>query len=104
MVPEFEQAAFAAKVGELTPVVRTQYGYHVIRVDEHVTTPYDQVKPMLERNEKQKRMQAQLEAMKASVKPTFNEAYFPPAEAAPAAPAQQAPATPAATPGTTKKQ
>ena len=104
MVSEFEQAAFAAKVGELTPVVRTQYGYHVIRVDEHVMTPFDQVKPMLERNEKQKRMQTRLEELKASVKPTFNEAYFPPAEAAPAAPAQQAPATPAATPGTTKKQ
>ena len=34
MVKEFEDAAFDAKVGVTFGPVRTQFGYHVIRVDE----------------------------------------------------------------------
>ena len=88
MVPEFEKAAFEAKVGDVTPVVRTQFGYHIIKVEEHGHTPFEQVKPMLERNERQQRLQKTLEAMKETAKPTFNETYFaPPApQAAPPPP------------------
>src|SRR5947209_14412172 len=35
MVPEFEEAAFSAKVGEVTPVVKTQFGYHIIKIEGH---------------------------------------------------------------------
>ena len=31
MVKEFDQAAAALKPGEISPVIRTQYGYHIIR-------------------------------------------------------------------------
>lgn len=34
MVPEFEDAAFHASIGELTPPVKTQFGYHLIQVTE----------------------------------------------------------------------
>lgn len=88
MVPEFEQAAFTAKVGDVTPVVRTQFGYHIIKVDEHGSTPFEQVKPVIERNERQARLQAALEKMKTDAKATFNDTYFavPPPPAAPAPP------------------
>ena len=87
MVPEFEKAAFEAKVGELAPVTRTQFGYHIIKVDAHGSTPFEQVKPVLERNARQEALQAKLDAMKTTAKPTFNDTYFaaapPPAEAKP---------------------
>lgn len=35
MVPEFEKAAFEIKPGEIGAPIRTKFGYHVIKVEEH---------------------------------------------------------------------
>jgi peptidyl-prolyl cis-trans isomerase C len=87
MVPEFETAAFKAKPGEVTEVVKTPFGFHIIKVDAHDYTPFEGVKGPLERQTRQKKVQDALDAMKDSAKPTYNEAYFapPPAPPAPAA-------------------
>lgn len=47
MVPEFSRAAFALKVGELSTPVKTDYGWHVIKLEDRKAggaQPYDQVK------------------------------------------------------------
>ncbi len=46
MVPEFETAAFGQKVGEVGPLVKTDFGYHIIKVEERSdgeVAPFEEV-------------------------------------------------------------
>ncbi|HXA17720.1 MAG TPA: peptidylprolyl isomerase [Thermoanaerobaculia bacterium] len=94
MVPEFEQAAFSAKVGDVTPVVKTQFGYHIIKVEAHDSAPLEQVRPAIEKELKQTKLHAALDAMKESAHPTYDEAYFAPPPAPAAAAPESKPAAP----------
>lgn len=53
MVPEFEQAAFAAEIGQVVGPVKTQFGYHLIKVEsknEASVAPYAEVEKMIKQN------------------------------------------------------
>ena len=51
MVPEFDQAAWAMKPGETSGLVKSQFGFHIIKVTDRraaVTRTLEQVRPQLE--------------------------------------------------------
>ncbi len=58
MVPEFDAAAFSLKTNEVSDVITTQFGYHILIVTGHKpaqTIPFDQVKDDLEKYLKQRK-------------------------------------------------
>jgi peptidyl-prolyl cis-trans isomerase C len=68
MVPAFDQVAFSLKPGEISDVVATQFGYHIIKVAEKkpaTTVPYDEVKgrilEFLSNQKKQERIESFIE-------------------------------------------
>jgi peptidyl-prolyl cis-trans isomerase D len=51
VVPEFEEAAFGLKTGEISPVIQTAFGLHILKVDEiqeQKTDPLDKVKGQIQ--------------------------------------------------------
>lgn len=87
MVPEFEQAAFALKVGEVSGPVKTQFGYHIIKITGQKAAgvqPLDGVKDKIEKTllqeNQQKAYEDLLAKMRGEAKINVNEAALAPAE------------------------
>ena len=69
-VPEFEQAAFNTPKGQTTDIIRTSYGFHIIRVEDKQNArvkPLDEVKPQIEAAVKQQKSAAAAQSLANSV-------------------------------------
>ena len=86
MVPAFEQATFALKPGEISQPIKTQFGYHIIKLESKETRSFDEVKPEIERRLKPEMTQKAIEALVKQSNIDLNSAYFGPAPAPAAAP------------------
>lgn len=71
LVPEFEEAVFTLQEGEVSDVVESRYGYHLIKVDKIIpgnTRPLDAVKEQINNTlafeEQRKRYQEWMEELK----------------------------------------
>jgi len=69
MVKPFGDAVKSMKKGEISAEpVQTQYGWHIIRLDDTRDAPFDQFKPQLTNGILQKKFQAYIESLRATAK------------------------------------
>jgi peptidyl-prolyl cis-trans isomerase D len=77
MVAEFEQAAFAMKAGEVSDLVKTAFGFHIIKVVDNKpdsTRPVAEVRPEIEEQLKWQKAQAEAEKIAKSLEGTMKSA------------------------------
>ena len=70
MVKPFEDAAFSVPVGQISGLVETEYGYHILKVEgrKKETQPLDQVKAQIETQIKERKQATAFEAHMTKLK------------------------------------
>lgn len=75
MVPAFEKAAFELKGGQMSGIVETQFGYHIIKVTDRRpgrTVPFDEVKSQigeyLQQQQQREKADALVDRLRAKAK------------------------------------
>ena len=76
MVPAFDQAAFSVPVGQVSEPVKTQFGYHIIKITSRNARTFDEAKAQIEKELKPKLAKEALEQLKVHTPVALNEAYF----------------------------
>ncbi len=90
MVPEFAEAAFKLEKGQVSDPVKTQFGWHIIKVEDKRQKPvpaYEQVEDQVEQYLVRKAQADMVTKLRADAKIEKTAAPAKPAAPAPAAPA-----------------
>jgi len=95
MVKEFDEAAFTMPIGKISDPIKTQFGYHIIRVDSRTSKTLAEATPEIEKKMRPDAAKKEMDDLKAKANVTIDEEFFK-------APQAAAKATPPATPAPTK--
>jgi len=81
MVPAFDQVAFTINVGELSEPVKSQFGYHIIKVESRQEKTFVEVRPEIDRKLSGEAVNKAVNDLKTATPVVMNPDYFGPAPA-----------------------
>jgi peptidyl-prolyl cis-trans isomerase C len=84
MVPAFDKIAFEIPVGKVSDPVKSEFGYHLILIEERGAKPFAEVRETIEKAIGPEMGQKAVEALKAKTKVVYDEGFFGKADAPPA--------------------
>jgi parvulin-like peptidyl-prolyl isomerase len=76
MVPQFDEVAFKQPAGELSQPVRTQFGYHLIKVESRTAKKLEDVRPEIEQKMRPELAQKAIAEIRQKAGIVIDEAYF----------------------------
>jgi peptidyl-prolyl cis-trans isomerase C len=76
MVPSFEEAAFKLKPGELSEPIKTQFGYHLIKVQTHDAKSFEDVRAEVEAKVKPDALKTAVDALGKKSPAVFDPEFF----------------------------
>jgi parvulin-like peptidyl-prolyl isomerase len=76
MVKPFEDAAFALKVNEVSEPIKTQFGYHIIQVQEHSNKTLEEARPEIEGKLRPELAQKAVDDIRDKAAISYDKDYF----------------------------
>jgi len=76
MVKPFDDAAFSLPVGQVSEPVRTDFGYHIIKITSRTSKTFEEAKPEIEKKIKPTLTKVAMDKIKAQTTVTLNEDFF----------------------------
>lgn len=76
MVPSFDEAVAKMQPGQISEPVKSQFGYHIIKLESKESKPFEAVKPEIEKKLAPEQAQKAMETLEKSTKTVYDPEFF----------------------------